>query len=72
MGLTKYDSSSMTCSVFNVKSCMSVLRNVIHKFTRDATCVFTDMEMEPNFKVQILTQYKYTLILYYKRNPNAK
>lgn len=34
MGLTKYDSSSMTCSVFNVKSCMSVLRNVIHKFMK--------------------------------------
>ena len=32
IGLTKYDSSSMACSVFIVKLCMSVLRNVIHKF----------------------------------------
>ena len=32
MGLTEYDSSSMACSVFNVKPYISVLRNVIHKF----------------------------------------
>ena len=31
MGLTKYDSSGMTCNMFNVKSCMTVLRNVIHE-----------------------------------------